>query len=105
MSYPVKVVWKSEDSLPGDSPVQVVFSVPKRVFKHAVDRNRLKRLLREAYRLQKAPLYEALSQARSRMTLALIYIAKEELPYARIAPAVGKALDRLGKPEQTGRPA
>ena len=42
-------------------PVQVAFAVPRRNLKRAVDRNRTKRLMREAYRLQRAPYLERLA--------------------------------------------
>ena len=43
-------------------PIQAAFSVPKRNFKRAVDRNRIKRLLRETYRLQKEIVYTKLDK-------------------------------------------
>jgi ribonuclease P protein component len=95
LCYPLKVVWKKFDVLPSQFPVQVAFSVPKRQFKHAVDRNRLKRLLRESYRLQKSELYEILNQTNTRMALSIIFIAREELPYAKIYPAVTKVISKL----------
>lgn len=95
LCYPLRVVWKKQDTLPSESPAQVAFSVPKRQFKHAVDRNRLKRLLRESYRLQKSELYETLMQTNTRIALSIIYIAKEELPYAKIYPAVTKAIGKF----------
>ena len=95
LCYPLRVVWKKQDTLTSESRAQVAFSVPKRQFKRAVDRNRLKRLLRESYRLQKSELYETLIQANSRIALSIIYIAKEELPYAKIYPAITKAISKL----------
>ena len=95
LCYPLKVVWRKFDVLPSQFPVQIAFSVPKRLFKRAVDRNRIKRLLRESYRLQKSQLYEALTNANSRIALTLIYIAKEELPYDKIHPAVTKVISKL----------
>jgi ribonuclease P protein component len=97
LCYPLKVVWKKFDVLPFESPAQVAFSVPKRLFKHAVDRNRIKRLLRESYRLQKSELYNVLNQSKSRIALSLIYIGKEELPYAKIYPAVAKAVSKINE--------
>lgn len=55
-SFPLKMIYlpvKEEDS-----ETKVAFSVPKRNFKHAVDRNRIKRLLREAYRLHQHEFFE-----------------------------------------------
>tara|TARA_R110000787_G_scaffold6697_9_gene23293 strand:- start:12372 stop:12764 length:393 start_codon:yes stop_codon:yes gene_type:complete len=58
--FPFRLVYlKTEHT--SKSPVQASFSVPKRNFKKAVDRNRIKRLLREAYRLEKAILNESTS--------------------------------------------
>jgi ribonuclease P protein component len=97
LCYPIKLVWKKQDSLPGQFPAQAGFSVPKRLFRHAVDRNRLKRLLRESYRLNKASLYEVLGHVNSSIALMLVYIAREELPYAKIESAITKAFSKIQK--------
>ncbi len=97
LCYPVKVVWKKQDVLPSPVPAQAGFSVPKRLFKHAVDRNRLKRLLRESYRLQKSQLYETLISSDSRIALMVLYIAKEELPFEKIEPAIARAISKINE--------
>ena len=95
LCYPLRIVWKTYDELPTESSAQAGFSVPKRSFKHAVDRNQLKRRMRESYRLHKHQLYEGLRQSDSRIALMMIYIAKEELPYSKIEPAIVKALHKI----------
>lgn len=71
--YPLKLVYIATD-LPKDVTIQAGFSVPKRFFKHAVDRNKIKRLIREAYRLEKPNLLEQLSHNYAFMFL---YTGKE----------------------------
>jgi ribonuclease P protein component len=51
-AFPLRAVYMWQPRPDGAPAVQVLFSVSKRHFKHAVDRNRVKRQLREAYRLQ-----------------------------------------------------
>ena len=60
-----------------DVPCQILVSVSKRSFKRAVDRNRIKRLMREAWRLQKHTAYVAFREHEKQRALVLIYVGKE----------------------------
>ncbi len=94
VAYPLRVVWTVlPPEATSEFPAQVSISVSKRLFKTAVARNRLKRQIREAYRLQKAAFYEKLGDRR--IALMLMYIAKEALPYAEIERGVRKMIRKF----------
>ncbi len=81
--FPFKIVW-AETGTKSTTSAQLGISVPKRLFARAVDRNTLKRRIRESYRKNKQPLYEILKKKNLTIALMVIYIAKEELPYQEI---------------------
>jgi ribonuclease P protein component len=92
LCYPFKVSWRLSDELA--VPAQVLFAVPKKRFKHAVDRNLLKRRMREAYRLNKQELlYVTLGE--NKLILALTYVGKEIEPYELIQKRMIKLLNQL----------
>ena len=99
VAYPLRVVWTA---IPPDMdaafPAQLSISVSKRLFKTAVQRNRLKRQIREAYRLQKAGFYEKLGTRH--IAIMVMYIAKEPLPYAEIEAGIRKMIRKF--PELAG---
>src|ERR1700712_3196441 len=77
LCYPFKVSWQFAD-LYGTYPAQVLFAVSKKRFKRAVDRNQIKRHMREAYRLQKQQhLYDLLDSCGKTIVLSVGYIGKE----------------------------
>ena len=82
-------------------PAQMGVSVPKRNFKRAVDRNRLKRLLRESYRKEKYTIY---SQIKEPYVFMISYLAKEEWKYADITLKMQKLItlfvDEIHKNEE-----
>ena len=78
--FPLRMVYVQTEHT-SKFPAQVGVSVPKRNFKSAVDRNRIKRLMRETYRKEKHIVYNA---ANKPYVFMISYLAKEEWNYADI---------------------
>ena len=94
--FPLRVVYLLRERGDGDEPIQMLVSVPKKRFKHAVDRNRVKRQVREAYRLNKQPLYDALPADKA-LTLAFVWLADRHLPTDEVAVRVETLIRRLAE--------
>jgi len=75
--YPLKAFWLFH-SIEVPHPLQTGVSVSKRLFKKAVDRNRMKRLMREAYRMHKSTLESNLRPG-SNFSLFILYTGKEKI--------------------------
>lgn len=92
---PLRVIYKFE---PAEEPiVQVGVTVNKKNFKRAVDRNRIKRLLREAYRLQKEGLVNTAKENKKKGFLFFMFTDKTISPFKVVKEAMEKALARLEK--------
>lgn len=92
--FPFRVIWQP---VLADSPypAKVAIAVPKKIFKKAVHRNRIKRQVREAYRKNKWRLYEALAKEGQKYHLMLIFTAKEAVPYNQIEDKIKEIISRL----------
>ena len=93
---PFRVHYSFEE-LPSKFPAQAGFTVSSKTFKRAVDRNRIKRLTREAYRLQKTDLYNALTEKSRQLIIFFIYTGKEIPEYEAVLKSVASILKRLVK--------
>lgn len=97
--YPLRISYRViENTADNTNPLVVksAFSAPKRKFKHAVDRNKIKRLMKESYRVNK---YDSLSVIETNQYLQIeilwTYIADEILPIKQIDKSIKWAIDKI----------
>jgi len=93
--FPIRVMYRffPDAEQPG---LQIGVSASKRSFKKAVDRNRVKRLLREAYRLQKEDVQQQLQAAGRRGIVFFLYTDKTIASFDVVKAAMAKCLKKLG---------
>jgi ribonuclease P protein component len=95
-AYPVRLVYLL-------TPVELLFQaqamfvVPKKNFRHAVSRNKLRRRMREAYRLCKEEFYDDLKTNKTKMLLAFLYTGKKEEEFKQIDQSIRKLLKSAQK--------
>ncbi len=78
-------------------PLQAAFTVPRRQFKKAVHRNRIKRLMREAWRLQKNPLQEILVAKGIQLRVFIVYTGRDLPEWTLVQEKVQRIIARLQK--------
>lgn len=85
-NYPLRVIFNPR---PDGDVSRIMAVVPKKRFKSAVDRNHIKRKIKEAYRLNKQPICH---------DIAFIYVSGDDLPFVKIEQAVVKSLHDILNP-------
>lgn len=91
--FPVKVFYVMNES--AEHSVKTGVGVSTRNFKKAVDRNRIKRLLRECYRLNKTVLHEAVTKKQKDLSVFFLFVGKELPDYEMLSGKIKTALTKL----------
>jgi ribonuclease P protein component len=95
-AFPLRAVYQMIERRDGHGPAQILISVPKKRFKHAVDRNRVKRQIREAYRQHKQLLWERLAENQE-MLVGFIWLSDCHYPTKEVEKRVVKILEKVKK--------
>lgn len=92
--WPVRVNYRFVPAN-GESGVQVLIWAPKSIFRHAVDRNRMRRLMRESFRLNAEPLRIYCMERGLRAEVAFNYVDKQLQPFPVVEKGIRKALKKM----------
>lgn len=96
-AYPLRLVYMKMEQRDG-AQAQILVSVPKKHFKHAVDRNRVKRQVREAYRHNKHVLLDVMKDREGEVVaLAFIWQARVMITTGEVAEKMNVLLNRVAE--------
>ena len=99
-AYPVRAVFLPVEQAEQQG-VSVLISVPKKRFHDAVDRNRVKRQLREAYRKHKHTLTAQMAERGQGLLIAFVYVGEKAETTAYIEKRMVRLLEKIGEPLKT----
>ena len=95
-AYPLRAVFLQTERQQGHAPIQILISVPKKRFKHAVDRNRVKRQVREAYRHHKQLISDIIPDDKE-LLIAFIWLSDSHCPSNEVEKRMISLLQRIAK--------
>ncbi len=91
ISFPLRAVWRINNVRKHGAVIQFLISVPKKRLRHAVDRVKMRRRIREAYRLNRHLLPSSLPMT----DVVFIYLSDELQPYGQIEAAMKNLLNKI----------
>ena len=96
-AFPLRVVFMKRTIVDDQPRAAMLVSVPKRYFKHAVDRNRVKRQVREAFRRNKSIITQNLTDDHDAVAMALVWLTNEKYPSSEVENRMVRLLTRISE--------
>lgn len=96
-AFPLRVVFMKRTIVDDQPRAAMLVSVPKRYFKHAVDRNRVKRQVREAFRRNKSIITQNLTDDHKAVAMAFVWLTNEKYPSSEVENRMVRLLTRISE--------
>lgn len=96
-AFPLRVVFMKRTIVDDQPRAAMLVSVPKRYFKHAVDRNRVKRQVREAFRRNKSIITQNLTDDHESVAMAFVWLTNEKFPSSEVENRMVRLLTRISE--------
>lgn len=96
-AFPLRVVFMKRTIVDDQPHAAMLVSVPKRYFKHAVDRNRVKRQVREAFRRNKSIITQNLTDDHDAVAMAFVWLTNEKYPSSEVENRMVRLLTRISE--------
>lgn len=96
-AFPLRVVFMKRTIVDDEPRAAMLVSVPKRYFKHAVDRNRVKRQVREAFRRNKSIITQNLTDDHEAVAMAFVWLTNEKFPSSEVENRMVRLLTRISE--------
>ena len=97
VNYPMRTLVSLRPLSDSEPAIKILFSVPKKKIRHAVDRNRVKRLFREAYRLSGRDAFRDLLPPGTSMLIAMVYLSDSVCTPEDALKSMAKAATKLSE--------